>query len=133
MENKLQFILIYQFVEIKFIKLLAKNADNLFSAGLRPAEAYCYNRGCFFSPEYDRWPYQNSGHTEGSFFFTRILKKKHLLEKKHPLKKKPILKRKYLLKKKHILKKKHLLEKKHTKRNILWKRNTFWKLLYFLK
>ena len=46
----------------------------LFSAGRRPAEAYCYDRGCFFfSPEFCSRPYQNSGHTGGSFFFTRIL------------------------------------------------------------
>ena len=46
----------------------------------------------FFSPEFCSRPYQNSGHTGGSFFFTRILsptilkfrdilmKKKHLLK-----------------------------------------------------
>ena len=36
------------------------------------AEAYCYDRGVFFSPEFCSRPYQNSGHTGGSFFFTRI-------------------------------------------------------------
>ena len=66
------------------------------------------------------------GHTGGSFFFTRILKKKHLLKKKHPLKKKDILKKKHLLKKKHILKKKHLLKKKHIlKKKHLIKKHIF--------
>ena len=36
--------------------------------------------GLSFSPEFCPQPYQNSGHTRGSFCFTRILKKKHLLK-----------------------------------------------------
>jgi hypothetical protein len=48
-----------------------------FSAGRRPAEAYRYDRGCFFSPEFGHRLYQSSGTYRRVFLFHQNLVTDH--------------------------------------------------------